>query len=137
MEAEFLIQRQVHGALREGKQPCVPGAPSIELRADGLDEVFPDPLRLSFGAYRDRAEEPDASPLGHEIGPDQLAVDLRGEAGDVLSREPAVDIVEVGPEILRVGRTEKRAKGGAKDAPGCRQVALGQRSNDGAQRFPQ
>jgi hypothetical protein len=111
------------------------GAPGVELRADGLDQAFPDPLRLAIGADRDRAEEPDAAPPGDEIGPDQFAVDLCGETGDVLSREPAIDIVEVDPEILRVGRTEKRAEGGAENAPGCRQIAPGQRSNYGAQLF--
>ena len=92
-------------------------------------------MRLSIGADRQRPEEPDAAPLGDEIGPDELAVDLRDETGDVLSREPAIDIVEVGPEILRVGRTEKGAEGGAEDTPGCRQIALGKRSNDSAQLF--
>src|SRR5882724_3234128 len=103
---------------------------------DGLDQSFPDPLRLSVGADSDRAEEPDTSPPCREIGPDQFTVHLRGKAGDVLGREPAIDIVQVGPEILRVGCAEKRAKGGAKDAPGRRQIVLGQRSNCGAQLLP-
>ena len=89
-----------------------------------------------IGADRDRAEEPDAPPPGHEIGTDQLAVYLRREAGDVLGREPAIDIVEVGPEILRIGCAEKRPEGGAEDAPSSRQIALGQRSNCGAQLSP-
>src|SRR5882724_2766323 len=36
VETEFLIERQVHGALREGKQSGMAGAPGVELRADGL-----------------------------------------------------------------------------------------------------
>ncbi len=111
------------------------GAPGVELRGDGLDQAFPDPLRLSVGTDRERPEKSDTTPPGDEIGSDQLAVHLRGETGDVLGREPAIDIVEIGPEILRVGRTEKRTEGGAEDMPGCRQIALGQRSNYGAQLF--
>lgn len=109
----------------------VPQASSCELT--GLDQVFSDPLRLAIRADRDRPEEPDAAPLSGKIGPDQFAVHLRGKTGDVFSREPAVDIVEVGPEIFRVGSAEKRAEGGAEDAPGCRQIVIGQRSNYGAQ----
>ena len=81
----------------------MPGTPGIELRADGLDQVFPDPLRLSIGADRKRPKEPDAAPLGDEIGPDELAVDLRDETGDVLSREPAIDIVEIGQKFSGSG----------------------------------
>src|SRR5690348_11936667 len=94
---------------------------------------FPIPCACRSGRTVIGPKNPTLPPVGDEIRPDQLPVQLRGETGDVLSREPAIDIVEVGPEILRVGRTEKRAEGGAEDAPGCRQIAPRQRSNYDAQ----
>ena len=86
-----------------------------------------------IGTDRDRPEEPDAAPPGGEIGADQRTVFLGRKRSDVLGAEAAVDVIAIGPEILWVGGTEKRAEGGAEDAPGCRQIAPGQRSNYGAQ----
>ena len=42
--------------------------------------------------------------------------------------ELAVDVVEVGPEIVEIGRAEKRAEGAAYDALGLRQVLVRKRS---------
>jgi hypothetical protein len=88
-----------------------------------------------IGTDRDRPEEPDATPSGGEVGADQSTVFLRRERSHVLGAEAAVDVIAIGPEILRVGGAKKRAKGGAEDAPGRRQIVLGQRSNYGAQLF--
>ena len=76
MEAEFPVQRQMQRALRESTQPGMARAPGVELRADGLDQAFADPAPLPVRIHRDRPEEPDAAPIGDEVGSDQLAVDL-------------------------------------------------------------
>src|SRR5438445_12517594 len=95
-------------------------APGVELRADYFDQAFCDPAPLLAGVDRQRPKEPDAAPVGDEIGADQFAVDLRGETGDVLRRETAIDQVAVGPEILQVRRPEKCAERRAQDTPGGR-----------------
>ena len=117
----------------ERAQPGMTYTPGVQLRRDGLDQILPGPAPLMIGTDRDRPEEPDAAPPGGEIGADQRTVFLRRERSDVLGAEAAVDVIAIGPEILRVGGTEERAEGGAEDAPGCRQIVLGQRSNYGAQ----
>src|ERR1700720_116480 len=50
----------------------------------------------------------------------------------MLAPEAAIDIVAVAPETLRLRRSQKCPEGGAADASGGHQVALRQRSDDGA-----
>jgi hypothetical protein len=49
VKAEFLIKRQMQGAVRKGEEPGVAHAPFVQLRADGLDELFRDALSLPVG----------------------------------------------------------------------------------------
>jgi len=111
--------------VREGEEPGVAHAPFVQLCADGFDELFRDALPLTVGAHRNRPEEADASPTRCEIRADQLAVEFRGEAGDMLAPEAAIDIIAVAPETLRLRSTQKCPEGGAAYASCGRQVAFG------------
>ena len=125
-EPELAVQRDVQRAVRERAQPGMRDAPRVELVAHRVHQRLADALPLPVRAHRDRPEEADAAPARREVRADQLAVQLRAEARDVLGAEPAVDIVAIGPEVVGIRRAEERSKGLAADAPGFRQIGFGQ-----------
>jgi hypothetical protein len=100
----------VFRALREGEQADVLGSPGIELLHRPGEQSACDAALLELGTHGERAEEPDASPSGREVGADQLPIELRGERGDVGGALLAVDVVAIVPEILRTPMKVPKAR---------------------------
>ena len=128
-EPEFAVKRDVQRALRESAQPGMADPPIFELVADGFDQGLADAPPLPLRAHRDRPEKAETAPARREIRADQLAVQLRSKARDVLGPEPAIDIVAISPEILRIRRAQERPESGAADTPRLRQIGTGQWSD--------
>ena len=104
--------------------------------AGGGDEALPDAGIPQIGPGRQRSEESDAAPARREIRSDKRAlVIFRGESRQVLGPEPAIDIVEVAPELLRSGAV-KSAKGNPDDPLCLGQIGLGERANNGHELLP-
>jgi hypothetical protein len=118
----------VFRALREGEQADVLGSPGIELLHRPGEQSACDAALLELGTHGERAEEPDASPSGREVGADQLPIELRGERGDVGGALLAVDVVAIVPEILRIGNADEGAESETDNARGFRQVAFIERA---------
>ena len=70
----------VLGAVREGEQASVSGAPVVEQRDGGLHQVAADALLPPLGKDGQWAEKADRSPTRHEVGPEQPPVLLGREA---------------------------------------------------------
>ena len=113
------------GVLRERKQPDMPISPGVELLHGACQQCPGDAALLQIRQYGRRAEEADAAPINRKVGADEFPVQRRTERGDVTGGMTAEDIIPVGPEILRVGRAEKRAEGDTDNARGFRQVSHG------------
>ena len=125
----LLIEGDVFRALREGEQADVPGSPGIELLHRPGEQSAGDTALLELGTHGEGAEEPDASPSGREVGADQLPIELCAEGGDVGGAVPAVDVVAIVPEILRIGNADEGTKSETDDARGFRQVAFIERAH--------
>lgn len=97
--------------------------PILELVADRLDQGLADAPPLPLGAHRDRPEKAEAAPACREIRADQLAVELRSKARDMLGPEPAIEIVAIGPEILGIRRVQERPESGAANLPRLQKIA--------------
>src|SRR6516162_11375833 len=111
--------------------------PSIQLIASRGDKPLPDAAVPQIGPGRQRPAKADAAPARREIRSDERTlVVLRGEGGSVFGLEPAMDIVEVAPELLRVRRAEKGPKGNPHDALRFRQIGLSERANDRHELLP-
>ena len=120
------------GALGKGEQPSMAHTPRIQLIAGRPDEALSDAALPYIGPCRQRPEKADAAPARREIRSDKHALVVFGsERGSVLGSKPAIDIVEVAPELLRVRYAEKGAEGDPNDALRLGQVGLGKRANDG------
>src|SRR4029077_12807278 len=82
-----------------------------------------------LGTHGEGAEEPDASPSGREVGTDQLPIELCAEGGDVGGVVPAVDVIAIVPEILRIGNADEGTKSETDDARRFREVAFIERAH--------
>ena len=131
----LLIEGDVFRALREGEQADVPGSPGIELLHRPGEQSAGDTALLELGTHGEGAEEPDASPSGREVGADQLPIELCAEGGDVGGVVPAIDVVTIVPEILRIGNADEGTKSETDDARGFRQVAFIERTHHRLARF--
>ncbi len=104
-------------------------APAPEPIGHGRDQWLGDALVPKIGADRQRAEEPDAAPVGGEVDAGERAgFIVGGEGGGVLAAEPAIDVIEIGPEIVEICDAHKGAEGAPHDALRMRQIALLERT---------
>src|SRR5258708_37611201 len=92
MEAELAVESDMLGALREGEEAGMAGAPSVERITGSGDQTLPDALIVEVGTHRERAEKTDAAPAGREIRAQQLAIPFGRERGDVLGAETSMGI---------------------------------------------
>ena len=115
VEPELAIEMDVLRALRRGAEPGMADAPSIKSVADRTDERLADTAVPQIGMHRQGTEKLNAAPPCREVGADHLAVEFGSEARDMLGAEPAVNIITVGPECRRIGRTKARSESAAAD----------------------
>src|SRR5581483_306515 len=134
IEAVFLIERDVLGALSEGEKPDMTQVPAVELRHGAIEQFSGNAAFLQLGANRQRAEKADAAPAGRKVRTDQLAVEARAETRDMRRAVAAADIIAVVPERRQVGDAEISGERLAQDQRGVIQIVLIKSADNGAAR---
>src|SRR5947208_14872222 len=99
-------------------------APMRELVRHRCDQGLGDVLVPQIGPDRERAEKADAAPVGGEVDAGERAVVVGREGDGVLAAEAAIDVIEIGPEIVEIGDAEEGTEGAPHDALPLWQVAL-------------
>ena len=129
-EAVLLVQADVLGALGEGEQAGVAGLPRREDVHGRVEQPLGDATVPVGGRHGERTEEADTAPVGREVGPDQLTVDLGGHRGGRVGRPAGADELGVAEEVLGIGSAEEGAERQPEDPVGPVEVGLDERADD-------
>src|SRR5438093_737286 len=128
-EAISLIQTYVLRTVSKGEETGMRHVPPVKARHDGGHQLLANALVRRAGSNCHRTEEAHAAPAGGQVRPDKLTVDLSDKGGSRISTPAGARIVEIRPELLRLGCAEERAECEGDDLSGGREITLSQRAN--------
>lgn len=129
-EAEFLVERDVLDALREGVETEMTTAPATEDIHGRSDKVLRHAAIPIFRVDGEGSEKAETSPVAREVRAEESAVLFGGKNRRRIGLPPRARVLRIAHKTQRIGQAEKRAERQADHAVGGRQIALDQRPND-------